>query len=77
MTLNKLGVVKVNADDIAEAVLIVAANGQRDTGTVASARAAEIYGLDILAESSRKEKIQHAPACVAYAKYADYGNRKM
>ncbi|PSS10373.1 Arogenate dehydratase/prephenate dehydratase [Actinidia chinensis var. chinensis] len=50
MTLNKLGVVKVNADDTAGAALIVAANGQRDTGTVASARAAEIYGLDILAE---------------------------
>ncbi|KAF7150228.1 hypothetical protein RHSIM_Rhsim02G0106500 [Rhododendron simsii] len=50
MTLHKLGVVMVNADDTAGAAQIVAANGLRDTGAVASARAAKIYGLDILAE---------------------------
>ncbi|XP_058194007.1 arogenate dehydratase/prephenate dehydratase 1, chloroplastic isoform X2 [Rhododendron vialii] len=50
MSLHKLGVVKVNADDTAGAAQIVAADGLRDTGAVASARAAEIYGLDILAE---------------------------
>ncbi|CAL5410692.1 unnamed protein product [Camellia sinensis] len=50
MTLHNLGVVKVNADDTAGAAQIVATDGIRDTGAVASARAAEIYGLDILAE---------------------------
>ncbi|GMP73176.1 hypothetical protein CsSME_00031007 [Camellia sinensis var. sinensis] len=50
MALNKLGVVKVNADDTAGAAQIVASDGLRDTGAIASARAAEIYGLDILAE---------------------------
>ncbi|XP_052201979.1 arogenate dehydratase/prephenate dehydratase 1, chloroplastic-like isoform X2 [Diospyros lotus] len=50
MTLNKLGVVKVNADDTASAAQIVASDGLRNTGAVASARAAEIYGLDILAK---------------------------
>ncbi|KAL6990766.1 ADP,ATP carrier protein [Sarracenia purpurea var. burkii] len=50
MTLNKLGVLKVSADDTAGAAQIVAADGLRDTGAVASARAAEIYGLDILEE---------------------------
>lgn len=29
---------------------MVASEGVRETGTVASARAAEIYGLDVLAE---------------------------
>ncbi|XAR65656.1 Arogenate dehydratase [Bertholletia excelsa] len=50
MNLNKLGVMKVNADDTAGAAQIVSSDGQRDTGAVASARAAEIYGLNILAE---------------------------
>lgn len=50
MTLNKLGVVRVNYDDTAGAAQVVAADGIRDTGAVASSRAAEIYGLDILAE---------------------------
>ncbi|XP_059662355.1 arogenate dehydratase/prephenate dehydratase 1, chloroplastic [Cornus florida] len=50
MTLNQLGVVRVNADDTAGAAQIIASDGLRDTGAVASARAAAIYGLDILAE---------------------------
>uniref|UniRef100_A0A166F488 Prephenate dehydratase domain-containing protein n=1 Tax=Daucus carota subsp. sativus TaxID=79200 RepID=A0A166F488_DAUCS len=50
MTLNKLGVVRVSYDDTAGAAQVIAADGIRDTGAVASSRAAEIYGLDILAE---------------------------
>ncbi|CAK9146861.1 unnamed protein product [Ilex paraguariensis] len=50
ITLNKLGVVRVSADDTATAAQIVASEGLRETGAVASARAAKIYGLDILAE---------------------------
>ncbi|KAL5775338.1 hypothetical protein ACOSP7_012895 [Xanthoceras sorbifolium] len=50
MTLSKLGIIRVSADDTAGAAQIVASSGERDTGAVASARAAKIYGLDILAE---------------------------
>lgn len=76
LTLNKLGVAKVTADDTAGAAQvtfsssflkpdpysalkglhllpkkqIVATESLRDTGAIASARAAEIYGLNILAE---------------------------
>ncbi|CAN6454313.1 unnamed protein product [Victoria cruziana] len=49
-TLTRLGVVRESTDDTAGAAQIVAAKGLRDTGAVASARAGEIYGLDILAE---------------------------
>ncbi|KAK6133292.1 hypothetical protein DH2020_032955 [Rehmannia glutinosa] len=49
-TLNELGVTRVTADDTAHAAQIVASEGVRETGAVASARAAEIYGLDVLAE---------------------------
>ncbi|WCJ20178.1 arogenate dehydratase 1 [Euphorbia peplus] len=49
-TLNKLGVVKVSTDDTAGAAQMVARSGIRETGAIASARAAEIYGLDILEE---------------------------
>ncbi|PSS16146.1 Arogenate dehydratase/prephenate dehydratase [Actinidia chinensis var. chinensis] len=48
--LSKLGVVRENVDDTAGAAQLVASNGLRDAGVVASARAAEIYGLNILAE---------------------------
>ncbi|CAI9756616.1 unnamed protein product [Fraxinus pennsylvanica] len=48
ITLNKLGVTRVSAEDSAGAAQVVASGGVRDTGAVASARAAEIYGLDIL-----------------------------
>ncbi|XP_060195776.1 arogenate dehydratase/prephenate dehydratase 1, chloroplastic [Lycium barbarum] len=48
--LNKLGVARVSSDDTSIAAQIVASGGRRDTGAVASARAAEIYGLSILAQ---------------------------
>ncbi|KAH7510651.1 hypothetical protein FEM48_ZijujUnG0105300 [Ziziphus jujuba var. spinosa] len=48
--LSKLGVVQENVDDSAGAAQYVASKGLRDAGVVASARAAEIYGLNILAE---------------------------
>ncbi|KAK1303292.1 hypothetical protein QJS10_CPB11g01370 [Acorus calamus] len=49
-TLAKLGVIRESVDDTAGAAQFVAANRLRDAGAVASARAAEIYGLNILAE---------------------------
>ncbi|KAG6661226.1 hypothetical protein I3843_03G154400 [Carya illinoinensis] len=48
--LSKLGVSRENVDDTAVAAQYVASNGLRDAGVVASARAAEIYGLNILAD---------------------------
>ncbi|XP_050214202.1 arogenate dehydratase/prephenate dehydratase 1, chloroplastic [Mercurialis annua] len=50
MTLSKLGVLRVSTDDTAGAAQMVATGGSREIGAIASARAAEIYGLDILAE---------------------------
>lgn len=46
--LTKLGVTREAVDDTAGAAQFIAAHKLRDTGAVASARAAEIYGLDIL-----------------------------
>ncbi|WMV16281.1 hypothetical protein MTR67_009666, partial [Solanum verrucosum] len=48
--LNELGVARLSSDDTSSAAQIVASEGTRDTGAVASDRAAEIYGLSILAE---------------------------
>lgn len=48
--LSKLGIVRENVDDTAGAAQYVASNDLRDAGVVASARAAEIYGFNILAE---------------------------
>ncbi|KAL1562483.1 ADP,ATP carrier protein [Salvia divinorum] len=48
--LNELGVTRVTADDPAHAAQIVVCEGVRETGAIASTRAAEIYGLDVLAE---------------------------
>ncbi|KAJ8761832.1 hypothetical protein K2173_004681 [Erythroxylum novogranatense] len=56
MMLSKLGVVRVSAEDTAGAAQMVALSGMRDTGAIASARAAEIYGLDILADKIQDEK---------------------
>ncbi|KAI4365048.1 hypothetical protein MLD38_021068 [Melastoma candidum] len=51
MSLMALHVVRVSTEDTAGAAQIVASNGLRDTGAIASSRAAEIYGLEILAEN--------------------------
>lgn len=48
--LNELGVARLSCDDTSSAAQLVALEGARDTGAVASARAAEIYGLSVLAE---------------------------
>ncbi|OMO76828.1 Prephenate dehydratase [Corchorus capsularis] len=55
MTLSKMGIIRVSFDDSAGAAKIVASSGSRDTGAIASARAAEIYGLDILADNVQDE----------------------
>eukprot|EP00249_Psilotum_nudum_P007139 c20335_g1_i1 orf=1578-2411(+) len=49
-TLTKLGVIREAVDDTAGAAQFIAQNNLYDTGAVASARAAEIYGLHILAD---------------------------
>lgn len=46
--LSELGVALENVDDTASAAKFIATHNHRDTGAVASARAAEIYGLDII-----------------------------
>lgn len=48
--LSKLGVARENVDHTAGAAQFVASRGLMDAGVVASSRAAEIYGLNILAE---------------------------
>ncbi|KAK9267698.1 hypothetical protein L1049_010130 [Liquidambar formosana] len=50
LTLTNLGLTRIAHDDTAGAAQIVASEGLRDTGAVASARAAVLYGLDILGE---------------------------
>ncbi|KAK7272284.1 hypothetical protein RJT34_28783 [Clitoria ternatea] len=48
--LTKLGVTRENVDDTAGAAQIIASNGLYDAGAIASIRAAEVYGLNVLAE---------------------------
>ncbi|KAE9602052.1 hypothetical protein Lal_00040759 [Lupinus albus] len=50
MVLNDLAVLKISAHDTAAAAQSVALNCVRETGAIASSRAANIYGLNILAE---------------------------
>ncbi|KAK1422593.1 hypothetical protein QVD17_17878 [Tagetes erecta] len=51
IALNKLGIVRVSTKDTARAAQIVALEGMRETGAIASLRAAEIYRLDVLAQN--------------------------
>eukprot|EP01018_Ginkgo_biloba_P024684 Gb_06229 [translate_table: standard] len=55
-TLAKLGVIREAVDDTAGAAQYIALHKLRDTGAVASARAAEIYELDILAKDIQDER---------------------
>lgn len=48
--LSKLGLVRISVEDTAGAAQIVASERARDIGAVASARAAAIYGLNVLEE---------------------------
>uniref|UniRef100_A0A7C9DZ47 Arogenate dehydratase n=1 Tax=Opuntia streptacantha TaxID=393608 RepID=A0A7C9DZ47_OPUST len=47
--LSKLGIIRENVDDTAAAAQFIASNDLRDAAAVASARTAEIYGLNVLA----------------------------
>ncbi|KAE8686384.1 Arogenate dehydratase/prephenate dehydratase 1 [Hibiscus syriacus] len=55
MALTNLGIIRVNDDDSAGAARMVASSGKRDIGAIASARAAALYGLDILADKIQDE----------------------
>ncbi|WZY97533.1 hypothetical protein YC2023_069862 [Brassica napus] len=50
-SLNDLGIQRVSAKDTATAAQTVSSSGERSIGAVASVRAANIYGLDILVEN--------------------------
>lgn len=55
MKLSKLGLVRISTQDTATAAQIIASEGVRDTGAIASARAAAIYGLNVLQEKLQDE----------------------
>ncbi|MED6218680.1 ADP,ATP carrier protein [Stylosanthes scabra] len=55
--LNDLGVVKIGSPDTAAAAKTVALECVRDTGAIASFRAAKIYGLDVLAERIQDDDV--------------------
>ncbi|CAH8251979.1 unnamed protein product [Arabidopsis lyrata] len=50
-SLNNLGIQRISAKDTATAAQTVSSSGKIDVGAIASVRAANIYGLDILAEN--------------------------
>ncbi|KAH0916536.1 hypothetical protein HID58_030982 [Brassica napus] len=50
-SLNDLGIQRISAKDTATAAQTVASSGKKDVGAIASVRAANLYGLDILAEN--------------------------
>ncbi|KAL8151227.1 hypothetical protein V2J09_021035 [Rumex salicifolius] len=53
--LSELGLMRIGTQDTAGAAQIMASEGTRDTGAIASARAAVIYGLDVLQEKMQDE----------------------
>ncbi|XP_072065684.1 arogenate dehydratase/prephenate dehydratase 1, chloroplastic isoform X2 [Arachis hypogaea] len=55
--LNDLGVVKIGSPDTAAAAKTVALDCVRDTGAIASCRAANIYGLDVLVEGIQDDDV--------------------
>ncbi|EFJ27457.1 hypothetical protein SELMODRAFT_95583, partial [Selaginella moellendorffii] len=57
-TLTRLGVARESVEDTAGAAQLIAQNplAMRDTGAVASSRAAELYGLDVLEEDIQDEE---------------------
>ncbi|XP_076915376.1 arogenate dehydratase/prephenate dehydratase 1, chloroplastic-like [Bidens hawaiensis] len=56
ITLNKLGIVRVSTQDTAAAAQTVALEGVRETGAIASLQAAEIYKLDVLAQTIQDDE---------------------
>ncbi|TXG47002.1 hypothetical protein EZV62_026296 [Acer yangbiense] len=78
MTLSKLGIIRVSAELLM--ILLVLLSGERDTGAVARARAAKIYGLNVLAEkikflpTSQEKNKSSAEFSLGYVagKYFDY-----
>ncbi|XP_010533810.1 PREDICTED: arogenate dehydratase/prephenate dehydratase 1, chloroplastic [Tarenaya hassleriana] len=53
--LSNLGVHRITALDTATAAQTVSSSGERDTGAIASVRAAQIYGLSILSENMQDD----------------------